>query len=473
MPATDARRTVFTQAEAIEIRGLLDQLGANRLADRRMSAARLRHLGVPEAARSDNTQFDQLISSGTIQIDDGAARAAITPQSGRVFRVAVGVTGDSIDEDWSAFNQRFHWFGRQPQSLASGDHLFVLAVDRWRSAVVGLYEAVSAGAERLPNSPDPDRWPFALGVRPLAAIPPPQAVRVDRQQGPQSGLPVHVHDETAISDLYAAVSPSPPPPGPMDLEQRVEELEAQDVGEDILEAVAALGSEAHQHAVAERAIQLGNWSVDELAARAWYTDSGYTTHIEQIVNRAIQIEYSMSHRIERDHGGSPYRIAQDGPLPFGLPYRPAGDREPASGDTGRIVDIAALDKATRRHMELQDQLANELHRRGVEARSPGSWEPKFDLVFKHDRTGYVVEVKSGNPVASHQVRIGVGQVLEYTHIEAAQVEFPVQPVLLLETAPPDPWPELCDQLGIRLLVANDLADSLSALLSQGPDANSP
>ncbi len=77
-------------------------------------------------------------------------------------------------------------------------HLFVLAVDRWKSAVVGLYETVTAGAAKLPDSPDQTRWPWALGVRPLAAIPPPEATRVEGQVGPQSGLPAHVSDAAHI-----------------------------------------------------------------------------------------------------------------------------------------------------------------------------------------------------------------------------------------------------------------------------------
>jgi hypothetical protein len=163
---SEAQRTTFAPAEAREIRSLLDALPAARQAERRMSTSRLRHLGVPRAARASRATFDALVEAGELAVAEapGASRAQITPHpGGRVFRVAVGVTGDSIPETWSAFDKRYQWLGKEPKSIASGDHLFVLAVDRWKSAVVGLYETVSGGAETLPGSPDPERWPWAPG----------------------------------------------------------------------------------------------------------------------------------------------------------------------------------------------------------------------------------------------------------------------------------------------------------------------
>jgi hypothetical protein len=187
-------------------------------------------------------QFERLVVPGELRIDErgNATRAVIARHpSANVFRVAVGVTSASVDATWNAFDQRYQWFSKQPQSVTSGAHLFVLAVGRWRSAVVGLYEAGSAGADKLPHSPDPERWPWALGVRPLAAIPPRDADRVEKQHGPQSGLPAHVSDPEAVDRLYRAVAKSPPPPGPRTFEQRVQELEWQDVAPDVLRSVQA------------------------------------------------------------------------------------------------------------------------------------------------------------------------------------------------------------------------------------------
>jgi hypothetical protein len=207
----EGRRT-FSTAEADEIRTLLGDLAAGRRSEQRMARARLRRMGFVSPddppPRLTAADFDRLVHSGavSIDVDGGSARAQIRQHgSGNIFRVAVGVTGESVTPTWSAFDERYQWFGRAPQNITSGAHLFVLADDRWKSAVVGLYETVTAGADRLPDSPDPARWPWAVGVRPLAAIPPPQAIRVEGQTGPQSGLPERIYDASAWPNLYAAV----------------------------------------------------------------------------------------------------------------------------------------------------------------------------------------------------------------------------------------------------------------------------
>ena len=385
--ASEGRHT-FSAAEAEEIRGLLHELSDERLAQRRVALARLRRIGFAASGDDAGTlaavDFDRLVQSGAVSIDvsSDSARARIQPHpSGRIFRVAVGVTGHPVDATWSAFDERYQWFGKAPQNLMSGDHLFVLAVDEWRSAVVGLYEAVSAGAERLPDSPDPDRWPWAVGVRPLAAVPPPQAHRVDGQTGPQSGLPERVYDASVWPLLYHAVSGSPSPPGPRTLEHRVQELEWQDVSDDVLAAVHSLGSRARRPEVVDRAIELGGWSTEELAARAWYTGFGDPSHIRQIVTTALEREYSWTRRLGRKMGGV-YFIHDDIDTPkrFGLSYRRASATDATVPDQApHEVDLSKLDAATARHMSLQDELADLLIERGIEPRSPASWQPSSIL----------------------------------------------------------------------------------------------
>lgn len=471
--AGEKRRT-FSTAEAEEVRRLIRELSDERVPQRRVALARLRRIGFAsrevDAATLAAVDFDGLVQSGAVSIDadGGSARARIQQHpSGRIFRVAVGVTGDPVDASWSAFDERYQWFGKAPKNVARGDHLFVLAVDRWRSAVVGLYEAISAGADRLPDSPDPSRWPWAVGVRPLAAIPPPQAQRVQGQIGPQSGLPEQVHDASVWPLLYDAVSASPPPPGPRTLEQRVQELEWEDVSDDVLAAVRSLGSAARRPDVIERAIELGDWTSEELEARAWYTGSGDPSHIRQIVATALEREYSFTRRLGRRLGGL-YFVNEgvDTLALFGVSYRRASSTEATVADRApHEVDLSELDAATARHMSLQDELADELIGRGIEPRSAASWQPQFDLAFEHGGRHFVVEVKTGYPVSAQQVRLGVGQILEYCHSLRDNETTPC-PVLLLEGEPPAPWPVLLhDELEVSVIRGDFIASSLDRLLA--------
>lgn len=465
-------RTTFTASEATEVRGLLDALVGARLPDRRMSMARLRHMRLESAddplGNPTRDGFEASVAAGSIRIDpdDGAARAVIQPQSpNRVFRVAVGTSQDPVGEDWDTFQERFQWFGGPPSQVGTGDHLFVLAVGQpWLSAVVGLYEAVSPGAVRMEGSSDPARWPVAMGVRPLAAVPLAIARRVEGQTGPQSGYPEHIRtaDQPA---MYAALAESLPPPGPGDdLELRIQQVEWIDVEPDVMQAVASLGS-GRRHEIIERAIEIGSWNHDELQARAWYTISGAraTSHVEQIVGRALDM--ALAHRrVQQLH--SRYSLPTGaGPLGFGLPYRRASDQNAQADSLPRVVvDLDALDRATRRHMALQNRLFDALRERDVNALSPNNHEPQFDLGFVHADIRVVVEVKSGVPPSPQQVRLGVGQVLEYRALLEEQVGPPVVPALFLEKAPPRPWPALATTLGVHLITADRLEDSLGSLL---------
>jgi hypothetical protein len=468
-------RTMFSLAEAGEIRGLLDQLSSASKPARRVAVARLRRMGLEiasgTAASPTRAQFEQLVSSEQVEIDlDGdVARASIQRQPlARVFKVSVGVTGESIPADWNAFDQRYQWFGKEPRQVTSGAHLFVLAVDRWKSAIVGLYEAVSSGAQKLPGSSNPDRWPWALGVRPLAAISPPEAGPVVGQTGPQNGLPAHIPDEETMARLYEAVAYSRPAPGPETPEQRVQELEWEDVLPDVLEAVASLGKNARGPEVVSRALELGGWSAEQLEARAWYTGSGVESHIELIVGRALRSVTVTKGLLDRTHGV--YSLKDDATASgFGVAYRPAANDPPDAEELPKhLVDLTNLDRATRRHMELQDRLAKTLHDQGIEPLSPGSWQPQFDIAFEHEGKHFVVEVKSGDPVSPQQLRLGAGQLLEYRYLLQQAKTETVQVALLIESEPPGPWGSVARSVGIELLQANKLEESLSAMLSSAP-----
>jgi len=258
-----------------------------------------------------------------------------------------------------------------------------------------------------------------------------------------------------------------PPPGPETLEQRVQELEWEDVADDVLAAVQALGSRARRPGVIERAIELGGWSDTELAARAWYTGGGESSHIRSIVGTALSREHTLTQRLERLTGGR-YIVRGGGESQpaWGVPYRPAASNEATvPDDAPHLVDVSGLDAATSRHMSLQDELAADLRGRGIEPLSPGTWQPQFDIAFEHAQRRYVVEVKSGAPVSPQQVRLGTGQVLEYCHLLKEGDE--PRPVLLLEGEPPSPWDLLLADLRIGVICSDSLSASVTRLLQGG------
>ena len=245
----------------------------------------------------------------------------------------------------------------------------------------------------------------------------------------------------------------------------MQELQWQDVVMDVLAAVQSLGKQAREADVVSRAVELGVWSTEELEARAWYTGNGIDSHIEHIVRRALQVETGSRGTLERLHGVYVVRdSAPDGG--FGVPYHRAAANELAAAELPtHQVDLTELDRATKRHMDLQDRLADMLRGLGVEPRSPASWQPQFDLAFEYAGKRFVIEIKSGDPVSAQQVRLGVGQVLEYGHLLRDIDSQDVRAVLLIEAEPPHPWRALGAAIGIQFLQADQLENSLSSLFS--------
>ena len=64
-------------------------------------------------------------------------------------------------------------------------------------------------------------------------------------------------------------------------EQRVQEVDWTELGDDVLQAVYELERDAHVPAVIERAIEIGEWTEQELAARAWSTGGEDVSHRAQ------------------------------------------------------------------------------------------------------------------------------------------------------------------------------------------------
>jgi len=102
--------------------------------------------------------------------------------------------------------------------------------------------------------------------------------------------------------------------------------------------------------------------------------------------------------------------------PFGLQYR-ARTSEITADPMELTLDWDKLDQATQAHQDLEKALAQYVSTLGVSPRSPKPSEPAFDVAWQFNGTTVVVEVKSANESnRRQQMRLGIGQVLEYQGI---------------------------------------------------------
>ena len=117
------------------------------------------------------------------------------------------------------------------------------------------------------------------------------------------------------------------------------------------------------------------------------------------------------------------------PARLGVAYEPS---IPATGHDGTLhtIDMQALDRGTRAHSELERRIAAAVAEAGGEPRSPTPGEPAYDLAWERSDDVVVCEVKSATPGSvRQQVRLGLGQLLEYRHQLSALHDRPVVGVL--------------------------------------------
>ena len=139
--------------------------------------------------------------------------------------------------------------------------------------------------------------------------------------------------------------------------------------------------------------------------------------------------------------------------PIGAPYRTA---VPSSEDGSLIVaerDPAALERGLRSHAETQNSLAGFVAQHGFEPLSPVGVAIQFDLAWTDGPTIWVAEIKSLTAQnESVQMRLGLGQVLEYGWRLLARYNRKVLTVLAVESRPNDAdWANICADVGVVLV----------------------
>lgn len=115
------------------------------------------------------------------------------------------------------------------------------------------------------------------------------------------------------------------------------------------------------------------------------------------------------------------------------------------------LDLDQLDRGTAAHEATLMALNTHLTGAG---RLPGSGCPRFDLGWQVGSSLHVAEVKSLSGSETQQIRLGLGQVLEYAHrlsIAGWEEASEVIPVLVLSQEPSDQaWLTICEELGVLL-----------------------
>lgn len=158
---------------------------------------------------------------------------------------------------------------------------------------------------------------------------------------------------------------------------------------------------------------------------------------------------------------------RSGATGFGGPYRPVD----ATVSTPRVpftVDPDAIDRGTAEHKRAQTAVSEALRALAIEPLSPQPGDPDFDVGWRIGEVWFVAEVKSltaANEAA--QVRLGIGQVLEYRHILARR-HSSVRAVLVLEREPDmGRWPDFLESLDIDVVWPETLEAHLAGLVEAG------
>jgi hypothetical protein len=123
------------------------------------------------------------------------------------------------------------------------------------------------------------------------------------------------------------------------------------------------------------------------------------------------------------------------------------------------------------HARIQNALARTLRQYGITPWSAqATGDASFDIAWLWNRALWVGEVKSlTRSNEERQLRLGLGQVLRYHDLLAESAAArTVRPWLIVEREPSDPgWRRLCERHAVALVVPEQFAERIAALLSSG------
>lgn len=162
--------------------------------------------------------------------------------------------------------------------------------------------------------------------------------------------------------------------------------------------------------------------------------------------------------------------ALEGTQLAGSPYRSADEQAATTQDRAPFaVDPNEQDRALRAHATAQNVLAQWVLAQGLEPLSPGPGDPAFDLAWRRNGLTYVAEVKSILPINEvRQLRLGLGQVLDYAH------QLDAVPVLFVDRRPSSVrWFAIADRAGVLLAWPADCSSLMATARTSGVASAAP
>jgi hypothetical protein len=133
-----------------------------------------------------------------------------------------------------------------------------------------------------------------------------------------------------------------------------------------------------------------------------------------------------------------------------------------------LYDPSERDRSTQVHRSLENWLIVRLREHGINPFDPAG-EPFFDLAWRRGNGMVVCEVKSSANSEVHQLRLGLGQVLQYQSLLEGAGLGPVEPVLLIEGPPADrSWMDICARHGV-VLFWPDRWEDIAGRMTAGAD----
>ena len=220
-------------------------------------------------------------------------------------------------------------------------------------------------------------------------------------------------------------------------------------------------------------------SVERL--RAEISKAGWTPDVE-LSTAIFRIHASFDdvlHADEMELESAPVRIGlllSEFVLDQLIVTRPIGETRPAVerpvGEESQsdvwLYDPTERDRATRVHRSLENWLMAKLREMAIEPLDPAG-EPYFDLAWRIGPVLHVCEVKSSSNDEVHQLRLGLGQIIQYRHLlSRTSARIPVIASILIEGAPADlRWVEICALQNVLLFWPGRWDEVLGDLVSIG------